>query len=211
MDDAQIVADARAWVANRAEQLDDFEFLTVQLLHHSRLLREICDSGSKGFDAAARHSVAMVWPRFKHFREVTRCANDLLPANAPPFLEAVEEISAVESAFLKLTYSGPLLTSAVRCLALESSTSLLTQYKNRILQQLVGTELNETWSSPRSPQAWRKLLDAADQPSSERHWRNLRTKHDTEMESVDGNKKSVRITRQLAECWGLTLPEFAPG
>lgn len=62
------------------------------------------------------------------------------------------------------------------------------------------------WSAYRTPAAWRGLLERAGKANSERKWSDLRKKNSDQM---DGDTKSVRITRALAIQWGLNLPEFA--
>jgi len=64
------------------------------------------------------------------------------------------------------------------------------------------------WSRHRTPKQWCMLLKEAGQAYSDSTWRNLRKEHADQM---DGSKKSVRISRALADKWGLKLPEFTEG
>jgi hypothetical protein len=64
------------------------------------------------------------------------------------------------------------------------------------------------WSAYRTPTEWRALLGRAGRANSERKWSDLRKKNSDQM---DGDTKSVRITRALADQWGLKLPEFTEG
>ena len=64
------------------------------------------------------------------------------------------------------------------------------------------------WSNFRLPKDWRALLEKAGKSNSERTWSTLRNKHASQM---NGDTKSVRITRALAVQWGLKLPEFNEG
>jgi hypothetical protein len=61
------------------------------------------------------------------------------------------------------------------------------------------------WSKPRGPKEWQSLLKNAGQPCSERTWTNRRKEMG---DSIRGERKNCRITRELAAEWGLRLPEF---
>lgn len=74
-----------------------------------------------------------------------------------------------------------------------------------------GTSAPQTapvWSYFRPPKVWRPLLVKAGKACSERKWSDLRKNNSDQME---GDSKSVRITRALAHQWGLKLPEFTEG
>jgi hypothetical protein len=74
-----------------------------------------------------------------------------------------------------------------------------------------GTSAPQTapeWSDFRPPKVWRPLLVKAGKACSERKWSDLRKDNSDQME---GDKRSVRITRSLANQWGLKLPEFTEG
>ncbi len=64
------------------------------------------------------------------------------------------------------------------------------------------------WSAFRTPQEWRTLLGKAGKASSESTWRTYRKTYSHQM---NGDNKSVRVTRALADQWGLKLPEFTEG
>ena len=72
----------------------------------------------------------------------------------------------------------------------------------------VADQTPPQWSAFRTPQEWRTLLGKAGKASSESTWRTYRNKYSHQM---NGDKKSVRITRSLANQWGLKLPEFTEG
>ena len=74
-----------------------------------------------------------------------------------------------------------------------------------------GTSAPQTapeWSKFRTPIEWRALLEQAGKANAERTWTDLRKKNSDQME---GDTRSVRITRSLANQWGLKLPEFTEG
>ena len=61
------------------------------------------------------------------------------------------------------------------------------------------------WSNFRGPKQWRNLLKQAGKEIGKRAWSDWRQKFG---DAIDGEKKSCRITRELAESWGLQLDEF---
>jgi hypothetical protein len=74
-----------------------------------------------------------------------------------------------------------------------------------------GTSAPQTapeWSKFRAPQEWRRLLGEAGISNSETTWRNHRKKYASQ---INGDTQNVRITRELANQWGLKLPEFTEG
>lgn len=72
----------------------------------------------------------------------------------------------------------------------------------------VADQTPPQWSAYRTPAEWRVLLGKAGKANSERTWTDLRKNNSDQME---GDSKSVRITRALAHQWGLKLPEFTEG
>lgn len=61
----------------------------------------------------------------------------------------------------------------------------------------------------RTPTEWRKLREEAGLSSSERTWTKIRKNNAAEIHCESGNRGGpVRLTRRLAENWGLNLPEF---
>ena len=61
----------------------------------------------------------------------------------------------------------------------------------------------------RTPTEWRELRKEAGLSSSERTWTKIRKKNAAEIQCETGNRGGpVRLTRRLAENWGLNLPEF---
>jgi hypothetical protein len=84
----------------------------------------------------------------------------------------------------------------------------LTTNGRALLQRLRG---KPEWSDFRTPAEWRDLRKTAGLSHSERTWGDLRKKHPADIHGEPGNDaKSCRITRSLAEAWGLSLPEFTP-
>lgn len=90
---------------------------------------------------------------------------------------------------------------------LESRTNLPSASQSHHETSAVKGESNVlTWSDFRSPTQWRHHLKQAGQANSESAWRAHRKQraHD-----IDGSAKSCRISRTLAQEWGLLLPEFS--
>ena len=65
------------------------------------------------------------------------------------------------------------------------------------------------WSRFRAPYEWQHLRKCRNLSHSERTWSSLRSRHADDMQGEPGNElRSVRISRCLADSWGLDLPEF---
>ena len=87
-----------------------------------------------------------------------------------------------------------------------SEWKLLTnEQKLFVLRSIQDDESEHQWSHFRSPKEWRAELKDAGRSASEDTWRRLREKH---LQEIDGEPKSCRVTRTLADSWGLTLQEF---
>lgn len=69
-----------------------------------------------------------------------------------------------------------------------------------------GDRSDLTWSDFRSPTQWRHHLKQAGQANSESAWQAYRRQRAND---IDGSAKSCRISRTLAQEWGLLLPEFS--
>ena len=73
------------------------------------------------------------------------------------------------------------------------------------LRSIQDDKSEHQWSNFRSPKEWRGKLKAAGRSSSADTWTRLRKEH---LQEIDGEPKSCRVTRTLADSWGLTLQEF---
>ena len=122
------------------------------------------------------------------------------------------QLSATESA--QLYSADPALNHAAWALFqqtvlnnLESRTALSSVSQTRTETRTVqGDRTDFTWSDFRTPTQWRHHLKQAGQANSESAWQAYRKQraHD-----IDGSAKSCRISRTLAQEWGLLLPEFS--
>jgi len=87
----------------------------------------------------------------------------------------------------------------------DSSPATIAAPQDRSAAFTAADSRQMEWSKPRGPKEWQSLLRNAGQPCSERPWTNRRKEMG---DSIRGERKNCRITRERAAEWGLCLPEF---
>ena len=97
------------------------------------------------------------------------------------------------------------LIAAAEVQTADSSPATIAAPQDRSAAFTAADSRQMEWSKPRGPKEWQSLLRNAGQPCSERTWTNRRKEMG---DSIRGERKNCRITRELAAEWGLCLPEF---
>ena len=97
------------------------------------------------------------------------------------------------------------LIAAAESQTADSSPATIAAPQDRSAAFTAADSRQMEWSKPRGPKEWQSLLRNAGQPCSERTWTNRRKEMG---DSIRGERKNCRITRELAAEWGLCLPEF---
>jgi|GEM_PF-2331538 len=89
--------------------------------------------------------------------------------------------------------------------SMEECWQCLFKLDKLIVTLAVNAKNDADWSSERTPEKWRTLLEGVGLANSTSQWRKYRKDFHDQMK---GTRKAVRISRALSERWRLQLPEF---
>jgi hypothetical protein len=128
----------------------------------------------------------------------------------PPVIDHLSHLAVITGSLELLTEQSSRKTNnQARLLAVTAFNIITTvetdlkEYSRLRLHCPIGGD--KRLSAPREPAKWRQLLSDNEIPASETQWRKYRKDYKLDM---IGTRKCVRITRWLADHWGLQLPEF---
>ncbi|HIE96154.1 MAG: hypothetical protein ABGZ53_25120 [Fuerstiella sp.] len=199
-DDTQMSDDARIWVADRNCLYED---VAVVLRRAETVIPAVIG----GTSAEVRDQLLVeIQGHIQRLRDVLRIATGMVPQAQPPL--------PLKDAVL----------ATVQELPDEGNLRKFREHLSDIERHLMATEIDRAWSAPYAPGQYRRWIGESQaesvpatgphhpkgEPLPSKTWQRRRKEAERRHLLVCENSKSIRITRSLAEAWGIAhlMPDW---